>query len=284
MEVSKKIKLLDFNLTKSLWDSFFWLYKSNFKWTWINFVEHKEYNFWDPLKNIDWKASSKTDKIYTKIFEEERELKVLFLIDINKNINFQIFEKSKKDILEEVFFLLANTSNISWDSIWALLYDWEENVFLPFKKWFWNVFKVISILEEGKIFKNIDEDRTKKVITYLNKIALNNTLIFVISDDISSNIEKEIKLLWLKNEIIYLNIFDHFENNLSNIWVDLTLNSKNNFLDISLKNTKKIESYRKTRFDKINRFWHLLIKTWIKYKYLDTKSDIYKELFLFFKK
>ena len=284
MEISKKIKLLDFNLTKSLGDSFFWLYKSNFKWTWINFIEHKEYNFWDPLKNIDWKASSKTDKIYTKIFEEERELKVLFLIDINKNINFWVFEKSKKDILEEIFFLLSNTSNISWDSIGVLLYDWEENIFLPFKKWFWNIFKVISILEEGKNFKNINEERTKKVITYLNKIALNNTLIFVISDDINLGIEKDIKLLWFKNEIIYLNIFDHFENNLSNIWVDLTLNSTNSFLNISLKDTKKIESYKKTRFDKINRFWDLLIKTWIKYKYLDTKSDIYRELFLFFKR
>jgi len=284
MEISKKIKLLDFNLTKSLGDSFFWLYKSNFKWTWINFIEHKEYNFWDPLKNIDWKASSKTDKIYTKIFEEERELKVLFLIDINKNINFWVFEKSKKDILEEIFFLLSNTSNISWDSIGVLLYDWEENIFLPFKKWFWNIFKAISILEEGKNFKNINEERTKKVITYLNKIALNNTLIFVISDDINLGIEKDIKLLWFKNEIIYLNIFDHFENNLSNIWVDLTLNSTNSFLNISLKDTKKIESYKKTRFDKINRFWDLLIKTWIKYKYLDTKSDIYRELFLFFKR
>ena len=284
MKVSKKIKLLDFNLTKSLWDSFFWLYKSNFKWTWINFVEHKEYNFWDPLKNIDWKASSKTWKIYSKVFEEERELKVLFLIDLNKNINFWFFEKTKKDILEQVFFLLASTSNISWDSIGALLYDWDKNIFFPFKKWFWNIFKVISVLEDDENFKNINEDRTQKIISYLNKISLNNTLIFVISDDINLSIEKDIKLLGFKNEIIYINIFDYFENNLSNLWIDLTLNSYSNFLNISLKDTKKIESYKKTRYEKINRFWDLLIKTWIKYKYLDTKSDIYKEMFLFFKK
>ncbi|NCO31633.1 DUF58 domain-containing protein [bacterium] len=54
----------------------------------MDFVEHKEYSFSDPLKSIDWKASSKSDKIYSKIYEEERDLKVLFVIDINKNINF----------------------------------------------------------------------------------------------------------------------------------------------------------------------------------------------------
>lgn len=284
MNISKKIKLLDFNLTKSLWDSFFWLYKSNFKWTWIDFLEHKEYNIWDPLKNIDWKASNRTQKTYVKIYEETRDLKVLFVIDINKNIDFWVFEKSKKDILEEVFFILSSSSNKSWDSIWALLYDGEENIFFPFKKWFWNIFKVISFLENKKNIKTFDENRTKKAISYLNKISLSNTLVFIISDDLNTDIEKDIKLLWFKNEIIYINIFDYFENNLSNSWLNLTLNLNNDFLNISLKDKSKIDSYKKIRYDKINRFWELLTKTWIKYKYLDTKMDIFKELLLFFKK
>lgn len=284
MNVSKKIKLLDFNLTKSLWDSFFWLYKSNFKWTGIDFLEHKQYNIWDPLKNIDWKASNKTQKTYVKIYEETRDLNVLFVIDINKNIDFWVYEKSKKDILEEIFFVLASSSNMSWDSVWALLYDGEQNIFFPFKKWFWNIFKVISFLENNKNLKTFDENKTKKSISYLNKIWLTNSLIFFISDDLNTDIEKDIKLLSFRNEIIYINIFDYFENNLSDLWLNLTLNFDNDFLNISLKDKTKVDNYKKTRLDKINRFGELLTKTWIKYKYLDTKMEIFKELLLFFKK
>ncbi len=284
MNVTKKIKLLDFSLTKSLGNSFFWLYKSNFKWNWIDFVEHKEYSFSDPLKSIDWKASSKSDKIYSKIYEEERDLKVLFVIDINKNINFWVYDKTKKDILEEVFFTIAASSNMSGDSIAIMLYDWEKQIFIPYKKWFWNIFKTISEIENKSNFSVLDDDRTSKIITFLNKLNTKNTLIFFLTDDLNLKIDKNIKLLWYNNQIIYLNIFDHFENNLSHIWLDLSLNNWNSFLNISLNNNSKIEEYKKTRNISINKFNDMLIKNWVYYKNLDTKNDIFRELFLFFSK
>lgn len=284
MDTSKKIKLLDFAFTKSLWNSFFWLYKSNFKWSWIDFVEHKEYSFSDPIKSIDWKASSKTDKIYTKVFEEERDLKVLFVIDINKNIDFWVYEKTKKDILEEVFFTIAASSNMSGDSIATLLYDGKKQIFFPFKKWFWNIFKTITELENKSNFSNLVVNRTSEVLTFLNKINTKNTLIFFISDDLNLDIEKNIKLLWYSNQVIYLNIFDHFENNLSNIWIDLSLNNWNDFLNISLKDDKKIEDYKKNRRLAIARFNDMLVKNGVSYKALDTKNEIFRELYLFFSK
>lgn len=284
MDVTKKIKLLDFSLTKSLGNSFFWLYKSNFKWNWIDFVEHKEYSFSDSLKSIDWKASSKSDKIYSKIYEEERDLNVLFVIDINKNINFWVYDKIKKDILEEIFFTIATSSNMSGDSIAAMLYDWEKQIFIPYKKWFWNIFKTISELENKSNFSVLDDDRTIKIITFLNKLNTKNTLIFFLTDDLNLKIDKNIKLLWYNNQIIYLNIFDHFENNLANIWLDLSLNNWNSFLNISLNDNLKIEKYKKIRSLSIDKFNDMLIKNWVHYKNLDTKNDIFRELFLFFSK
>jgi len=78
--------------------------------------------------------------------------------------------------------------------------------------------------------------------------------VFIISDDLNTDIEKDIKLLSFRNEIIYINIFDYFENNLSDLGLDITLNSSNDFLNISLKDKSKVDNYKKTRFDKINRF------------------------------
>ena len=141
MQIIKKIKLIDFKLTKSIWNLLFGLYKSKFHWSWINFSEHKEYVFWDPVKTIDWKTSSKTDKIYSKIFEEEKELKVLFLIDLNPSIFWKIAKQTKKEILEEVFYSLAFSSYKNSDSFWILFYWSEKQEFIPYKKDFWKFSK-----------------------------------------------------------------------------------------------------------------------------------------------
>ena len=63
MKINKKIKILDFKLSKILNWWLFWAYKSKFSWNWMEFAEHKEYHFWDHVKDIDWKASSKTNQI-----------------------------------------------------------------------------------------------------------------------------------------------------------------------------------------------------------------------------
>ncbi len=282
MDINKKIKLLDFKLTKSLWNSFFWVYKSKFVWNWIDFIEHKEYNFWDPIKNINWKTIGKTTKLYTKIFEEERDLKILFVIDINKKMNFWFFDKTKKEVLEEVFFTLSSSASFYWDSIWALLYDGKKNIFMPYKKGLFNIFSVIWELNKEENFSEIEENRSLKAFDYLNKINTKNTLIFIISDEIKDDLNNNLKILSKKNEIYYINIFDNFENNLINIDLDLSLWYNNDFLNISLNDNEKIKEYKKNRLSKINNFNNILAKNNISYKNIDTKDDVFKELYLFF--
>ena len=282
MDINKKIKLLDFKLTKSLWNSFFWVYKSKFVWNWIDFIEHKEYNFWNQIKNINWKTIGKTTKLYTKIFEEERDLKILFVIDINKKMNFWFFDKTKKEVLEEIFFTLSSSASFYWDSIGALLYDGKKNIFMPYKKWLFNIFSVIWELNKEENFSEIEENRSLKAFDYLNKINTQNTLIFIISDEIKDDLNNNLKILSKKNEIYYINIFDNFENNLINIDLDLSLWYNNDFLNISLNDNEKIKEYKKNRLSKINNFNNILAKNNISYKNIDTKDDVFKELYLFF--
>lgn len=282
MDINKRIKLLDFKLTKSLWNSFFWVYKSSFVWNGIDFSEHKEYNFWDPIKNIDWKTQARTTKLYTKVFEEERDLKILFVIDMNKNMNFWFFDKTKKDILEEIFFMISKSASFYWDSIGALLFDGKNHNFIPYKKWIFNIFNVLWELNKASNFSYIENDRSSKVFDYLNKINIKNTLIFVITDEINDLIDNNLNILSKKNNIYYINVFDNFENNLLNIDLDLSLWYNNDFLNISLNDNQKIEQYKKNRLFKINNFKNYLSKNNIFYKNIDTKNDVFKELYLFF--
>lgn len=284
MNTQKKIELLDFKLSKSLWNSLFWAYKSKFFGKWIDFEEHKEYDFWDPVKNIDWKASSKSDKFYSKIFEEERDLKVLFLIDINPSFNFSFEKRTKKDVLEELFYAISFSAYNNWDSIWAMMYSWENDEFFEFKKSVSNIFNVIKKLENLDFSWKIDEKRTEKVLEKLKNKKIKNTLIFILTDNISQISDKLLKIISLENEIIFINIFDYFENNLEKLDKDMTFKFEKNFLNISLRDKKKMKEYSNLREEKLKNFEYYLKKNNIKNLVLDTKEDVLKKLYLFFSK
>ena len=283
MQVTKKIKLIDFKLTKSIWNLLFGLYKSRFCWNWINFFEHREYVFWEPVKNIDWKASSKAQKIYSKIFEEEKELNVLFLIDTNSSMLFGSSQKSKKDLLEEVFYALAFSSYKNSDNFWVFLFDWINDIKLPYKKDFWNIFKTIKILENIENTWKIEKNRLKIQLEKLKKLNIKDNLIFILSDYIFDENDKNLSILSLGNEIIYVNIFDVLENNLNDFWNEISLNSWTKFLEIS-QNSKKIEKFNLLRKQKINNFENILKKNNIWYIFLDTEKDVFKELYHYFSK
>lgn len=283
MNTAKKIKLIDFKLSKSVWNLLFWLYKSKFHWSWINFYEHREYVFWEAVKNIDWKSSSKTSKIYSKIFEEEKELNVLFVLDINSSMLFSSGYKSKKDLLQEVFYSLAFSSYKNSDNFWILLYDWKKNLNFPYKKDFSNIFKTIEEIENIKFSENIEKNKTIKILEYLVKLKTKDNLIFILTDDILDVYDNNLKILWLRNELIFINIFDYFENNLESFWQDFTLNSWKNFLNI-YSQIKKIKKYNALRAVRIENFKKILKKYKIWYIYTDTKKDVFKELSIYFSK
>ncbi len=282
MEINKKIKLLDFKLKKDLWTMLFWAYKSIFSWNWIDFLEHREYLPWDPVKNIDWKTVWKTDKIYSKVFEEDRDLNVLFILDLSWNIDLGFFSKTKKDLLEEVFYYLSMSCNYSWDNIGVyLLWIEEKPIFISYKKWLTNIYKTIKYIEDNEKYLDID---FKKELINISKKNINKNLIFILSDNLSSNDNDWLKFLSQKNEVIYLWIFDYFENNLYQTNANISLWNKNDFINISLDDKKKILKYRELRNSKIIEFKTFLNKFSIDYLLLDTKKDIYKELYLFFSK
>lgn len=281
MNINKKIKLLDFKLTKTLGWSLFWAYKSKFYWTWMEFAEHREYTFWDSVKNIDWKVSARTTDMQIKKYEEERDLNVLFLIDISQTMMFWSEEKTKLDILEEIFYSLSFSALQNNDNIWAFIYDEKIIDFVPYKRSVWNIFKILEIIDKNKE-KTTFKKNTMNVLNEINKQKIRNSLIFILTDDTNLENENILRLSWSKNEVIFINIFDYFENNLTNFNNDFSFNFENEFLNIFLKKEEKIEKYRLLREKNITALKYYLQKNQIRYLMIDTKKNLYKELIWFF--
>jgi len=279
----KDIKTLEILVKKRLnWD-FLWSYNTFLKWNWSIFRDLRQYIIWDSIKNIDWKSSARYNNIQIKNFEEERDLKVLFLLDLSYSMNFWSMEKSKLDLLFEVFFILAH-SVINWrDKFWILVYNSSRFEYIDFKYWEENLVLLNKILDK---FLNKSKDNlleNKKAFFYLEKLNINNSLIFILSDKmkIETSIFKYISSI---NELVYINIFDYFENYLidDNISIDFSFNKS--FFSFFSYNKKKREDYIKLRQEKIEKFKLSLNKLWIDYIYIDTKTNLFKSLIKFFNK
>lgn len=316
MDINKKIKTLELKLSKVLNWWLFWAYKSKFHWSGMEFAEHREYVFWDSLRSIDWKTYNKTDTLYIKKYEEERDLNVLFILDNSKSMLFWSQEYTKKEILEEVFYSLAMSAYLNNDNIWAIIFDEQNFDYIEHKKSKENIYRIFQKLEEkipplrtsGTPFgkgRNINENNTKiflwkseysdkgerlyssKIENILNQIYkrnIKNNLIFILTDNSEIKDEKLLKLLWRENEIIYINILDDFESKLSDFWWLFSFNNWKEFLNIDLWNTKKIAEYKSKIKHKFKYLNELFRKNKVWYINLNTNSDIFKELLLYFYK
>ncbi len=257
----KNYKLLEIQTKKKITSDFLSAFSSFLKWSWIEFDSIREYEPWDSIKSIDWKTTAKLGDVFIKNYEAEKNLKILFVIENSPSLDFWSEYKNKKDILKQFFFLLSYSSISNWYEIWVFI----NNCFLDFRKDEKNIIKTLKNLDGKEFISNKD----------LKKLNLKNTLIFFLSDSLEPNID-EIKYLNIKNEVVYINIFDHFENFLSED--DFEFSSQNIF---SFFFKKKKTKYREFRKDRIKFLDMNLKKHNTKYLHIDNRDDLFLKTYKF---
>lgn len=281
--LSEKIKKIDIKVQRNLSSFLVGNYKTFFKWRWLEFADFREYVPWDDTKNIDFIVSAREWKTIIRQYKEERELSIIFLLDLNPTMNFWLLDKTKLEILEEVFMTLSYAAIANNDKIWIILQENNDNfIYLNPKKWKANLFNLLKKIEEfskKEINFNINSS-----LNYLNNLVSKDNLVFVISDKVDID-EKILKISSIKNELIFISVFDNFENTLE--WMDWIISFSDfsgNSITINLNDKKKKWEYLAYRQEKLENFRKLLSKLNIKYLLLDNKTNIFSKLFLMFKK
>ena len=295
--LDKKHKLLEIK-TSILVDSLFvWNYKTKHKWRGIEFVDFKEYDWSDDVKNIDFLKSAKEWKTMVKLFEEERELSIYFIFQLSDSFNTQSLDSLKIDIFYELFYLIWLSAIKQWDKLWLFLYNpYMHSLFIA-KKWKQNFINIIQGIEEflfknkkkntrnffSKIFgKNENRSEEKNGLKKFNELKIKNSLVFFVTDELDID-TRQLRILSTKNDLVVCNIFDSFENNLQWSWV-LWFEKQQHWLYIDLDNKKKVSEYKKIRKQKIQSFKKKVIKSNAKYILLDETKNVYKEVFKIFRK
>ena len=218
----KKIKYIELKSRKLVNELFSGEYHSVFKGQGINFSELREYISGDDVRFIDWNSSARYSKTYLKVFDEERQLNVIFIIDASASLNFSASSKSKLETAAEISALLAFAALKNNDKTGVILFTDEIEKFIPPKFGKKNALLIIrEILAYKPAGKKTD---IAKSIRFALKSLKKKSTIFFISDFFDENYYDELSHLQNKHDVIAVILKDKIESDIYNAglikWTD----------------------------------------------------------------
>ena len=206
-EILKKVRQIEIRTKNVVNDFFGGDYHSNFKGRGMTFSEVREYVPGDDVRSIDWNVTARTGKPHIKIFEEERELSVIILIDVSSSGVFGS-KNLKIDLGVEIAAMLSFSAIKNNDKVGLALFSDKVEKYIPPKKGKKHVLRLITDIINHDFENNNKRTSIKSAIDFANKISKRKSVIFLISDFIDDNFWNELKFLNFKHDVIGLQIYD----------------------------------------------------------------------------
>lgn len=208
-EILRKIRHIEIRTTRLVNDLFGGEYESVFKGQGIEFSDVREYVPGDDIRTIDWNVTARSQHTYIKKFVEERELTVLFVVDMSGSQYFGSGERLKSEVAAEITALLAFSAVRNNDKTGMLILTDEVEKYVPVKKGRMHVLRVIREILYYQPKKK--GTRLAAGFEYLNRILTRTAVIFLISDFLDQGYEKPLKILSRRHDVIAIHLRDRRE-------------------------------------------------------------------------
>ena len=283
-EILKKVRQIEIRTKNIVNDFFGGDYHSNFKGRGMTFSEVREYVPGDDVRSIDWNVTARTGKPHIKIFEEERELSVLILIDVSSSGVFGSKKDLKIDLGVEIAAMLSFSAIKNNDKVGLALFSDKVEKYIPPKKGKKHVLRLITDIVNHDFEKSNKRTSIKNAIDFANKISKRKSVIFLISDFIDDNFWNELKFLNFKHDLVGLQIYDSYERNFPNIGLINIHDSetgKTTWIDTSSK--KNRDRFEKYSDDKLDKFSKKCKNIGFDLLQINTEDDYIKFLMQFFR-
>lgn len=190
-------------------------YRSAFKGQGMAFSEIRKYQFGDDVRSIDWNVTARYGEPFIKIFEEERELTMMLMVDISGSQLFGTNQDFKRDILTEIAATLAFSATQNNDKVGLLLFSDQVELFLAPKKGRSHILRIIRELVEFEP-KNKQTD-LKQAFRYLQNMLKKQAIVFVLSDFMDADYAKPLRLMGAKHDVTGIRIYDRREMEMPNL-------------------------------------------------------------------
>jgi len=205
-ELLKKVKQIEISTRHVVNEIFSGEYHSVFKGRGMEFAEVREYQHGDDVRMIDWNVSARMGHPYIKLFEEERELTVMLLVDVSSSGNFGTTTQLKREVAAELSAVLAFSAIKNNDKVGLIIFSDKIEKFIPPRKGKKHGLRVIREI----LFNKPQESATNLsgALEYLSRVIKRRSTVFLISDFLSENYDKALHVANKKHDIIALSITD----------------------------------------------------------------------------
>jgi uncharacterized protein (DUF58 family) len=252
-ELLKKVRRIEIKTRGLSRHIFAGEYHSAFKGRGIAFSEVREYQYGDDIRSIDWNVTARFNHPYVKVFEEERELTVMLLIDVSGSGNFGTTLSYKRDIMTEVAAVLSFSAIFNNDKIGVIFFSDKVEKFIPPQKGRRHILIIIRELLDFKSQSkktNLDEP-----LRFLTNAIKKRCTAFIISDFIVPDFEEGLRIASNKHDIVALKVFDPVETAIPDIGLVKVIDSETGdeqWIDTSSRSTRdSYEEWWKVHIDQI---------------------------------
>jgi uncharacterized protein (DUF58 family) len=208
-EILKKVRELEIKSKKLTSDLFTGEYHSAFKGKGMSFKEVREYAAGDDIRFIDWNVSARFGHPYSKVFEEERELTVMLLVDISASSLFGTTHARKKDIITEIAAVISFSAVNNADKIGVIFYSDIVEASIPPKKGKQHALYIVRELL-SKEPKN-KGTAVSKALRYFNNSTKQKSIAFVLSDFLDAGYEDALRIAGKKHDVIGIKLYDKMD-------------------------------------------------------------------------
>ena len=206
----RKIEIKTRGLSKNI---FAGEHHSAFKGRGMTFSEVREYQYGDDIRNIDWNVTARHNRPYVKIFEEERELTVMLMIDVSASRNFGTISKLKKNQITEIAAVLAFSAIQNNDKIGVIFFSDKIEKFIPPKKGRTHILHIIRELID--FYPEDKQTDIEQALEYMTNSIKKRCTCFVISDFIDEHdFAHALAIANRKHDVVALRVYDPRENQL----------------------------------------------------------------------
>ena len=281
-ELLKKVRYIEIKTRGLSREVFAGEYHSAFKGKGMAFSEVREYHYGDSIRNIDWNVTARFNHPFVKIYEEERELTVMLLIDVSGSRAFGTTIRFKQELITEIAAVLSFSAIQNNDKIGVLFFSDKVEKFIPPKKGKKHILRIIKDLLDFQP----DNSGTSiaEALRYFTNAIKKRSIAFIISDFIDTGFEEACRIANNKHDVIAVKVFDPRETELPSIGLVKMKDAesgKYRWIDTSSRKTRNewSEWWRKNN----HKLQEILLKSGIDFINIRTDQDYIKPLLGLFK-
>ena len=252
-EILKKVRKIEIK-TRRLSDHIFGgEYHSTFKGRGMTFSEVRQYQYGDDIRAIDWNVTARYNEPYIKVFEEERELTMMLMVDISGSEYFGTAQQFKRDTATEIAATLAFSAIQNNDKVGLMLFSDDIELYIPPKKGKSHVLRIIRELIEFS--PKSKQTNIGEALKFLSNVMKKKAIVFLLSDFMDDTYEDSLKIAANKHDITGIRVFDKHDEEIPNLGLVPMTDAESGITQLINTSSKKIRANYKANALRLNDYY-----------------------------